>query len=98
MLFLDLKRMSILAVIVFFLARKFFALVAFSSIRISSCSGDSKYAGDSVEKRLARALRFDELDEKMGFARYKDPRERVAFLLNFQPVCSLVLNSSTPKQ
>ncbi|XP_022098482.1 DNA polymerase epsilon catalytic subunit A-like [Acanthaster planci] len=40
---------------------------------------------DSSEVRLQRAVINDELDARFGFDRYKDPAERVGWLINMHP-------------
>ncbi|XP_033110052.1 DNA polymerase epsilon catalytic subunit A-like isoform X2 [Anneissia japonica] len=49
---------------------------------------DKKYSGrqeDSSEARLQRSVINDEIDIKYGFDRYKDPQERVGWLINMHP-------------
>ena len=46
---------------------------------------------ESSEKRLQRARLNDEVDQKFGFERYKDPQEKVGWLINMHPVFTLVL-------
>ena len=41
---------------------------------------------DSTEKRVQRAKLNDEIDQKFGYDRYKDPQERVGWLINMHPV------------
>lgn len=40
----------------------------------------------SAEARLQRAVLSDELDSRYGFDRYKEPQERVGWLMNMHPV------------
>ena len=42
---------------------------------------------DSTEKRVQRARLNDEIDQKFGYERYKDPQEKVGWLINMHPVC-----------
>ena len=41
---------------------------------------------DSSEKRAERAQINEQIDEKYGFYRHKDPMERVGWLINMHPV------------
>ena len=41
---------------------------------------------DSSEKRAERAQINEQIDEKYGFYRHKDPVERVGWLINMHPV------------
>lgn len=38
------------------------------------------------DKRLQRSQQNDVIDRKFGFERYKDPKERVGWLINMHPV------------
>ena len=40
----------------------------------------------SSHSRLLRAQRSDEIDAKFGYERYKDPGERLGWLINMHPV------------
>ena len=41
---------------------------------------------DSTEKRVQRAKLNDEIDQKFGYERYKDPQDKVGWLINMHPV------------
>ncbi|XP_067928568.1 DNA polymerase epsilon catalytic subunit A-like [Watersipora subatra] len=40
---------------------------------------------DGVDKRLEAAIINDEIDLNLGFERYKEPQERIGWLVNFHP-------------
>ncbi len=52
----------------------------------------SDRSDDSSEAQLQRAIINDELDARFGFDRYKDPAERVGWLINMHPVKKFVMN------
>ena len=43
---------------------------------------------EGVDKRLEAAIINDEIDLKLGFERYKDPQEKIGWLVNLHPVSS----------
>ncbi|XP_077998858.1 DNA polymerase epsilon catalytic subunit A-like [Glandiceps talaboti] len=51
----------------------------------SSRSGDNDSKGDSSEARLQRSLASDDMDSRFGFDRYKEPAEKLGWLLNMHP-------------
>ena len=42
--------------------------------------------GMSLEQRNNRITKIDAMDTKFGFERYKDPAERLGWLINMHPV------------
>ena len=44
---------------------------------------------EGVDKRLEAAIINDEIDLKLGFERYKDPQEKIGWLVNLHPVSSI---------
>ncbi|XP_071842243.1 DNA polymerase epsilon catalytic subunit A-like isoform X1 [Apostichopus japonicus] len=51
----------------------------------SGNSGSKQWEDTSAEARLQRAVLSDELDSRYGFDRYKEPQERVGWLMNMHP-------------
>ena len=48
--------------------------------------------GMSLEQRHNRITKIDAMDAKFGFERYKDPTERLGWLINMHPVSIFVLH------
>jgi DNA polymerase epsilon subunit 1 len=44
------------------------------------------YFSQESDKRLQRSQQNDVIDKKFGFERYKDPKERLGWLINMHPV------------